>query len=564
MAEKLVLGLDFGTDSARAVVVNAENGQEEAVAVAEYSRWSSGLYCDAASDQYRHHPLDYIEALESAVNKALKQLPDSGKKNIAGIGIAATGSTPCAVDKEGAPLALNERFAENPNAMFILWKDHTAIASAEKINETAKNWGGTDFTSYSGGIYSAEWFWAKILHVYEQDQEMARAAFSWVELCDWLPALLSGITDPLQIKRSRCAAGHKAMWHQSWNGLPDEKFLALLAPELAALKPRLYNETYTSDQLAGRLSPYWAKRLNLQPGIAIAVGALDAHMGAVGGGITPGTLVKIMGTSTCDILVCSPTLLGERPMEGICGQVDGSVIPGLIGLEAGQSAFGDVYAWFKELLAWPLKMMAQESQSTAGEMAAVLAEKAEKAILDKLSEEAATLDPAQSTVLALDWLNGRRTPYANQKLKGALTGLTLGTTAPAVFRSLVEATAFGSKAIIDHFHQKGLTINEVIALGGIPKKSPLVIQIAADVLNKPIKVVRSGEACALGAAMFGAVAAGLFQSVKLAQEQMQSGFSETYSPRPSYVKIYQKKYEDYLRLAAAAEANFSIKKEMTR
>ena len=551
--EALIIGMDFGTDSVRAVVIDASAGRELANEVAWYRRWSAGKYCDPAGNQFRQHPLDYIEGMEASVKGALAKLGKRAAKNVAAIGIDTTGSTPCAVDRSGTPLALTKGFEENPNAMFVLWKDHTAVKEAERINQVSRGWGGTDFTRYEGGVYSSEWFWSKILHVLRKDGGVRGAAFSWVEHCDWMPALLTGAADPLQMKRSRCAAGHKAMWHPEWEGLPPEAFLLKVDPLLRGLRARLYRDTHTSDQSAGSLTPEWARRLGLPPGIAVAVGAFDAHMGAVGGGITDRTLVKIMGTSTCDMLVAPAKAVGTKCVAGICGQVDGSIVPGMIGLEAGQSAFGDVYAWFKDLLSWPLHDAAAPPRGAKAAANAQALREIEDRILDRLSEEAAKIDPAQSTVAALDWLNGRRTPFADQTLKGAIVGLTLGSTAPRVFRALVEATAFGSKAIIEQFRKEGVPIGAVIAQGGIARKSPFVMQVTADILGMPIRVVASDQSCALGAGMLAAVAAGVHPTVAAAQKRMGSGFDRTFKPDRSRAGVYEKLYRRYLELGGSLE-----------
>jgi L-ribulokinase len=546
-----LLGLDFGTDSVRAVVVNAASGKEEANQVARYRRWQQGLYCDPARNRFRQHPSDYIEGLEEAARGALAQLPKGAAERVLGIGIDTTGSTPCAVDRAGTPLALLPEFRENPNAMFILWKDHSAVQEAEEINRVSRSWGGVDFTKYEGGIYSSEWFFAKILKILREDAAVAASAFSWVEHCDWLPALLTGATDPLVMKRSRCAAGHKAMWHPEWGGLPPEDFLVRLDPHLAGLRYRLYNDTFTSDVKAGGLCAEWARRLGLPEGAAVTVGAFDAHIGAVGGGIREGTLAKIMGTSTCDMIVAPAAALAGRQVAGICGQVDGSILPGLIGLEAGQSAFGDVYAWFVNLLYWPLEFAEGSPPDPAQKES--LRQDIKNRILANLSEEAGRLAPGEAGLLALDWLNGRRTPDADQSLKGALAGLTLASTAPRIFRALVEATAFGSRAILERFQREGVRAERVVALGGIAQKSPFVMQVTADVLNVPIQVVASEQACALGAAMFAAVAAGLYPRVTEAQERIGSGFSRTYTPDPQRARAYQGLYERYLALGRALE-----------
>ncbi|NMB20922.1 MAG: ribulokinase, partial [Firmicutes bacterium] len=473
-SKKYVIGVDFGSDSVRSLVVDTTTGEEVASGVANYKRWMQGLYQDAAQNQFRHHPLDYLEGLEKCITDALANLPQSVRDNVVGIGVDTTGSTPGPVDENGTLLALLDEFKDNPNAMFVLWKDHTAVREAAEINELAKNWGGEDYTKYEGGVYSSEWFWAKILHILRVDEKVREAAYSWVEICDWIPGILTGTSDPRVLKRSRCAAGHKAMWHEDWDGLPPEEFLTKLDPLLAGLRDRLYKDTYTSDERAGGLSEEWAERLGLPVGIAVAVGAFDAHMGAVGGGVRENALLKIMGTSTCDVMVASKEELGSTLVEGICGQVNGSVFPDMIGLEAGQSAFGDVYAWFRDILFWPLEALGEEEGLTEESK-----KRMKGKILARLTEEAAKLDPATTTVVALDWLNGRRTPYADQELKGALVGLTLGTDAPRIFRALVEATAFGSRAIVERFRDEGLKIDEVIAQGGIPGKNPFVMQVTA-------------------------------------------------------------------------------------
>jgi L-ribulokinase len=538
----LIVGLDFGTDSVRSVVIDAHGGAELASEVAPYRRWAQGKYCDPARNMFRQHPLDYIEGMEASVKGALARLGKSAGTKVVAIGIDTTGSTPCAVDRTGTPLALKKEFRENPDAMFVLWKDHTAVKEAALINTTARGWGGTDFTKYEGGVYSSEWFWSKILHVLRSDAKVRAAAFSWVEHCDWMPALLTGVTDAPAIRRSRTAAGHKAMWHAEWDGLPPEKFLRKVDPRLAGLRARLYTETLTADQSAGALTPQWAKRLGLTPGIAVAVGSFDAHTGAVGGGITGRTLVKIMGTSTCDILVAPKKAVGAKCVAGICGQVDGSVIPGMVGLEAGQSAFGDVYAWFKDLLAWPLS-------NAPGKVRKPI----EDRLIDRLAEEAAADDSGASPIVALDWLNGRRTPFADQTLSGAIAGITLGSTAPRVFRALVEATAFGSRAIVEQFRKEGVAINAVIALGGIARKSPFVMQVTADALGMPIRVAASEQACALGAAMLAAVAAGVFPNVTAAQKAMGSGFDKVFKPDRRRADYYRASYRRYVALAGSLE-----------
>ena len=550
--EKYVIGLDYGSDSCRAVVVDAATGHEIASAVKYYSRWMEGKYCDPAKNQYRQHPLDYIEGLEATVKDALAQCPDGTAPNVVGIAFDTTGSTPVLTDKNGTPLALLPEYAENPNAMFVLWKDHTAIREAAEINELAKRW-GIDYTTYEGGIYSSEWVWAKMAHVLRIDDSVCKEAYAWIEHCDWLPALITGKTKPEEVYRSRCAAGHKAMWSEKWGGLPIEEFLTSLEPKLAGFRSHLFEKTYTSDVKVGTLTPEWAERLGLTTGVAVSVGAFDCHMGAVGAEITPRTFVRVIGTSTCDIMVSSYEDMGEKLVPGICGQVDGSVIPGMIGLEAGQSGFGDIYAWFKRVLAWPLENILSQSTLVDEDTKARLIEETADKIIPALSEEAAKVPVNESTILAVDWMNGRRTPDASQLVKGTITGLNLASSAPLIFRALVEATAFGSKAIVDRFLENGIKIESVIGIGGISLKSPFVMQTLADVLDMPIKVAKAEQACAFGASMFAAVAAGIYTKIEDAQQAMGQGFAKEYQPNHENHLAYLALYEKYRKLGNFTE-----------
>ncbi|HEX7410611.1 MAG TPA: ribulokinase, partial [Bacteroidales bacterium] len=458
-----------------------------------------------------------------------------------------------AVDKNGTPLALLPEFAENPNAMFVLWKDHTATSEAKEINQLARTWGGTDYTKFEGGVYSSEWFWAKILHVLRVDKKIREAAFSWVEHCDWIPALLTGTEDPLSMKRSRCAAGHKAMWHADFGGLPPEEFLQKLDPILTGLRSRLFADTFTCEVKAGNLSAEWAGRLGLSENVVVGVGSFDAHLGALGGEIKPYYLSKIMGTSTCDILIAPLEEVGDKLVKGICGQVDGSVVPGMMGLEAGQSAFGDVYAWFRRILLWPVENLISESnildESTKEKLIAEIAD----SIIPRLTQEAEKIEIGEPGIIALDWMNGRRTPDANQLLKGAILGLNLGSDAPRIFRALVEATAFGAKKIVDRFIDEGIPIEGIIALGGVAKKSPFIMQVVADVINKPILVARSEQACALGSAMAAAVVGGLYPTVLDAQKAMGNGFETEYMPIADNALKYQALYLQYSRFGEIIE-----------
>ena len=557
---KYVIGLDYGTDSARAVIVNVENGKIISSAVKNYPRWSEGRYCNPAINQYRQHPKDYIEVLEFTVKKALASCPADTSQQIVGIAFDTTGSTPAFTDETGTPLAMLPEFEDNPNAMFVLWKDHTAIQEAAEINKLCKE-SDIDYSAYEGGIYSSEWFWAKALHVLRNDPSVRGKAYSIVEYCEWLPAILTGVQSSTDIIRSRCAHGHKAMWHEKWGGLPSEEFLTDLDPLLKGFRDRLFTKTETADKPVGKLSPEWAERLGLSTDVVVAGGAFDCHMGAVGAGITPNTLVRIIGTSTCDVIVADYDEIGDKLIKGICGQVDGSVIPGMIGLEAGQSAFGDVYAWFRQVLEFPLKKILSKSTLVDVATKAQLIEETCDKIIPLLTEEAQKIPPGESTLLATDWMNGRRTPDANQLLKGTIDGLTLGTTAPHIFRALVEATAFGSLAIVERFINEGVRIDQVIGIGGIALKSPFVMQTLSDVLNMPIKVCKTDQACALGAAMFAATAAGVYNKIEEAQKAMGSGFSKEYAPNKENAQLYREIYNQYLKLGAFSEQSLQDESE---
>ncbi|WP_373495322.1 ribulokinase [Aquiflexum sp.] len=552
MNEKFVIGLDYGTDSVRAVLVNTSNGETLAEDVFWYPRWKKGKYCNPVSNQFRQHPSDHLEGLESTIKNVISKSSISPTQ-IKAICVDTTGSSPMPVDENGQSLALKPEFSENPNAMMVLWKDHTAIAEADEINHVARTWGGEDYTKYEGGIYSSEWFWAKILHVIREDEAVKNAAFSWMEHCDFITAQLIGCKDPLTLKRSRCAAGHKALWHESWGGLPPKEFLGKFDPYLADLKDRLYTDTYTSDEVAGKLSESWAAKLGLSTDVVVAVGTFDAHAGAVGGEVTANTLIKVMGTSTCDIMVTDKETLGNKLIPGICGQVDGSVIPGTIGLEAGQSGFGDVLAWFKNLLIKPSLELIEESSTLSQEQKEKLKSELEDQLIIKLSEEALAIPVAESSIVALDWINGRRTPDANQSLKGAIRNLNMGSDAPRIFKSLVEAIAFGSKRIVERFREEGIKIDNVIGLGGVAKKSTLVMQTLADVLNMPIKVASSDQAPALGAAMYASVAAGIHPDTQSAIKAMGNGFDEVYEPIEGTVGVYEKLYGEYLGFGGLIE-----------
>ncbi|MBK9441232.1 MAG: ribulokinase [Comamonadaceae bacterium] len=548
-----VLGLDFGSDSVRALLVNALNGEEVASDVVHYPRWSKGLFCARAKDQFRQHPLDYTESLVQAVQNLWAKAPPGAAQLVVGLSFDTTGSTPIAVNQDGVALALLPEFADNPNAMFVLWKDHTAVKEAQEITAAATAV-PENYLKFEGGIYSSEWYWAKALHVMRTDPVVAQAACLWVEHCDWISAVVTGTTDLQQLRIGRCAAGHKMMWHASWGGYPPVAFFAGIDPLLGDLRGRLPTETFTADQICGRLTNEWSSKLGLPAGTPVGFGAIDAHMGAVAANVKPGVLTKIMGTSTCDITVANGADIGNKTVRGICGQVDGSVLPGLVGLEAGQSAFGDLYAWFRELVNWPVVHLVQRSALLDDATKLALIHDIQDQTLTALGIEAAKLSVGETGLTALDWVNGRRTPDADQTVAMAITGLKMGSQAPQVFRALVEATAFGARAIIERFKDEGIVINSVVVIGGISKKSDFVMQVCADVWNCPIDVLETEQSCALGAAIFAATVGGVYANVASAQLVMASPVCKTYVPNTQAALAYESLYRHYQRLAGYVNA----------
>ena len=552
--QAFVIGVDYGTDSVRSILVDCGNGKEITSSLFHYPRWKEGRYCDPSSNQFRQHPQDYIDGLEFTIRECL----DAGGKSIAeqitGISVDTTGSTPVAVDESGIPLALHPAFAENPNAMFVLWKDHSSVKEAAAINQHAQKF-DVNYLQFVGGIYSSEWFWAKLLHILRIDPAVRNSCHSWVEHCDWIPFLLTGGKSAADIRRGVCSAGHKALWAEEFGGLPPDEFFSSLDPLLKGFRSRLYRKTFTADHPAGKLSKEWAERLGLSTEVVVGIGAFDAHMGAVGGQIEPYHLSKVMGTSTCDMLVAPLSEVRDKLVRGICGQVPGSIIPGMMGMEAGQSAFGDAYAWFKSILMWPMEHVLAGMKDLQTDAVRKSIAEASNQLIALLSEQASVLPIDEQEELSMDWFNGRRTPDANQVLQGALTGLSLGTDAPKIFRSIVEGTCFGAKAIVDRFEKEGIRVKGLIGLGGVARKSPFIMQMMADIMGMPIRIHRSEQSCALGAAMFAATASGIFQNVEEAMQVMGPGFDIEYFPNRQYSSYYERKYLGYSKLGHFIEAN---------
>ncbi|MBK8089750.1 MAG: ribulokinase [Chitinophagaceae bacterium] len=547
-----VIGVDYGSDSVRTIIVNAANGNELASSVFYYPRWKEQLYCNMNENQFRQHPLDYVEGLEATIKECVAKVGPAIAANIKALSVDTTGSTPVAVDKAGTPLSLLPGFENNPNAMFVLWKDHTGVGEAAEINAHAEKF-DTNYLQFVGGIYSSEWFWAKLLHVLRADEKGRNTIYSFVEPCNWIPFLLSGGTDVHAMKRGVCSAGHKILWAKEWGGLPPNEFFASLDPVLDGFTDHLFKDTFAADQSVGTITKEWATRLGLPETTVIGVGAYDAHMGAVGGQIEPYYLSKVMGTSTCDMMVAPVKDVEGKLIKGICGQVPGSVIPGMIGLEAGQSAFGDAYAWYKRLLTWPLQQILSKSSIIDEATKNNLIKETEDAIIPALSKQAELLEIDEHSELAVDWFNGRRTPDANQLLTASITGLDLGSDAVRMFRAVVESTCFGAKAIVERFIEQGIPVKGLIGLGGVAKKSPFIMQMMADVMNMPIKIHKSEQTCALGAAMFAATVGGVYSKVEDAMKAMGQGFDAEYQPNPERVAVYQKRFEKYKEVGAFME-----------
>jgi L-ribulokinase len=521
------VGLDYGTNSARALVVDCADGREIGTAVVDYPSGNQGIILNPADHHLaRQNPGDHVFALEQATRQALEAarlaVPSFSADQVVGIGMDGTGSSPIPVDANNVPLALDPRFSANPNAQCWLWKDHTGIPEAAAITETARRL-RPQYLAKIGGTYSSEWFWAKIWHCLKVDPEVFAAAHSWVELSDFIPSILAGVRSPEKIVRGVCMAGHKALYAEDWDGLPDKEFLTALDPQLADLRDRLYDTAHDASAVAGHLCPEWAEKLGLPAGIPIAIGEMDVHYGAIGCGVDEGTLVKVIGTSTCDCAVVSAEK-SVADIPGICGIVKGAILPGYFGIEAGQSAVGDIFKWFVEGVL--------DDASLHG----------------PLTDEAAKLRPGQSGLLALDWNNGNRTILVDQQLTGLLLGQTLYTTRAEIYRALIEATAFGARAIVDRIREHGVPVERIVCSGGIAEKNALLMQIYADVTGCEMRVSRSSQSCALGSAIGAAVVAGAHPDFKTAQAAMTGLKEVSYRPVPENQERYQRLFALYMSL----------------
>ena len=531
-ARQYSIGVDYGTNSCRALLVDVATGREVAASVFPYPRGEAGIILDKRDPNVaRQAPGDYIAGflttVHNVVAEAKKKEAGFDPENVVGIGIDTTGSTVIPVNEDGVPLGMLKKFEKNPAAQAWLWKDHTAWEEAALITEAARK-ADAPYLKKCGGVYSSEWFWSKIWHCERTAPEVFDAAASWVEACDFIPAFITGHLSPKTLSRSVCAAGHKALYGAAWGGLPEKNFLKKLSPGLASLRDRLYTpeQVKASDQIAGFLDAEVASAVGLPQGVPVAVGAFDAHHGAVGAGIGAGRLVKIMGTSTCDMMVAPQKGLKEIP--GICGMVPGSILPGMVGLEAGQSAVGDIFLWFARHVA-----TAEFRGKSDGET------------IDNLCNAGKKFPPGHAGLLALDWHNGNRTVLVDPLLSGMMLGQTLHTTSDEQFRAIMEATVFGGLKIIRRFEEYGVKVNDIVATGGLAEKMPVFMQMYADICNRPMKVSNSKQTCALGAALFGAVAGGAYPNAEAAQKKMSAKISRTYTPNKEAAKVYAELYALY-------------------
>ncbi len=544
MSAKYTIGLDYGTNSVRALLVNVANGAEIAAAVWTYRHGTTGVVLARDPNLARQHPADYLEGAEITIKQAIAAAKKSVKgfsgEQVIGIGVDTTGSTPLPVDANGQPLVFQKKFANHPAALAWLWKDHTSVDEANEITALAQKI-RPQYLAKCGGIYSSEWFWSKVLRCLRTSPEVFNAAHAWIELSDFVPAALTDTLHPDKFIAGICAAGHKAMYNAAWGGYPDKAFLSKLHPKLGALRDRLPKRVLAVDSAVGTLTMDWAKRTGLSAGIPVTVGAFDAHTGAIGAGVKPGTLVKIIGTSTCDIAISPSRSTGVSPVgrrrdaratladiPGVCGIVDGSVVPGYFGIEAGQSAVGDLFNWLVNYI-----------QPSDG-----------KKVLSHgdLNEAALKLQPGESGLLALDWNNGNRTVLVDQQLTGLLIGQTLYTTPAEIYRALIEATAYGALTIINRYEEYGCKISEVVNCGGIAEKSALVMQTYADITGRPMKISRSAQTCALGSAIAAAVVAGAHKDFATAQKKMTGLKPTVYKPNPKAHAVYKELYALYKQL----------------
>ena len=551
MKDIYVIGLEFGTDSARALLVNAITGKEIDTEVAYYSRWMEGKYSVTSIAQFRHHPKDYLEALQQCIRKVTERHPEL-TDDIVSISLDTTASTPCLVDKECTPLALKEEFKDNPDAMFVVWKDHTGQPEADEINKLIAEQ-KINYSLHTGNFYSAENFWCKVLHTLRHSPELQKEAYSAIEICDYIPALLTGCKNPSEVKMGHCCAASKLMWAEEWEGYPPAEFFKQFDPILLPILEHLPKDNYSCETSVGTLTAEWAGKLGLREGITIGTGNVDSHSGGVGGGINYGTMVMNLGTSACFMSVMPKEEMGDTVVEGIFGQVEGSILSNMIGFESGLSSFGDDFAWFKNLMTWPIKTIINNNSSLNEKTKQELIAEAEDNILIHAAQEAEKLDITINSPLATDWFNGRRAPYSNNALTATISGLNLATTAAEIYYAIAEATAFATKCCIDHNAKYGVVTEKLIGIGGIAQKSPFVVQLLADAINMPIEVSDCKQAGTLGSVIHAAVAAHIYPTVADAQKVLCKPASRQYLPNKQRHELLKRRFERYKSLGFFTE-----------
>ena len=539
-----VIGLDFGTDSVRAIVVDPADGRILSRGSAVFPRFQKGLYCDATKRQFRQHPLDHLEAMEAAVKAALAPLSEEDRKKIGAIGTDTTGATVAPVDAEGTPLVLLPEFAEDPEAMFHLWKDHVSSAEGKELNDALRH-AKVDYLRYQGD-YMGEWTYAKVLRVVRERPDICEKAASFVELSDWIPAVLCGNTAPETIYHSINISAHKMLYHPALGGYPDSETMDALHPGLGKFIRSMHAPEPATKQV-GLLTEEWRMRFGLEGPVLVSGSSLDASAGAVGSGVRPGVLVKVLGTSGCDLSVAPEEEVKDLDLSKVTALAKDSILPGYYALESGQAAFGDLFDWVRRLLLWTTGLEGTSSQEYR---------QMKDALLPRLEEEAAKRPLTKDTPVMLDWLNGRRYPVDDALAAGA-ADLRIGHDAVDLYRAVALGAIFGSRAILDGYAKNGIYFDQVIACGGIPARSPYLMQLLADSFQKPVMVEGSGESCALGASMYAAVAAGIYPDLLSAQDHMCAPFRAVYTPDPTKKEVLDALYEKYQRLGKFQEAELA-------
>lgn len=540
---KYAIGVDIGTDSARAVLVEvsgSQPGKELSVHTSEYKRWKKGLYSDASESRFRQHPDDYKEAVEEVLKKVVRDCPEPD--NILSIAVDTTGSTPCLVDEDLTPLCFKEGYEENPDAMFVLWKDHTGERESMEINSVLSKF-SVNYAVHCGGTYGPENFWSKILHILRNSPSLFSDAYAAIELCDYVPAFLTGCHSVRDLKMSRAVAGAKWMWAEEWGGYPPEAFFKALDPALLPFLRNLPRKNYYCSEVAGHLSKEWAERLGLGENVLVGVGNIDSYSGAVGAGVAYGRMVMNLGTSACYMSVVPNDIMNGRVVEGVFGQVDGMLLKGYNGFEVGLSAYGDAFAWLKRVLSWPLEEFLPEKER----------ESIEEKMLIRLGEEAEKLPQRVEAPIATDHFNGRRCPFINSSLTATISGLKLSTTAPELYYAIVEATAFATRAILEHMAKNDVRIDSLVAVGGVSQKSSFAIQMLADVTGYRIEVSAGKNAGALGAVINSTVFTGIFPDVPSAQKAFCPPVLKTYEPDISKKEFFDIRYARYKEIVSFNE-----------